>query len=63
MRTLRWALLASFMVAVFGVIGCEGQTTSKSSSGVGGQANSPQGGGKIEFKKQGNAGPSGGADN
>ncbi len=61
MRTTCWAFLLLFVAAV--AIGCEGQTTSKSSTGVGGQANSPQGGGKIEFKKQGNAGPSGGADN
>jgi hypothetical protein len=61
MRATCWSVLV--LLAVAFTVGCDSSGGGKSSTGVGGQANTPQGGGKIEIQKKGNSGPAGGGDN
>jgi hypothetical protein len=63
MRATIYSLL--LLLTVAWVAGCDtGSTGTKTSSGVGGSAGQPEGGGKVRMdKKPGTAGPAGAADN
>lgn len=61
MRSLRWAMMVVFTMAVFGAVGCQPASETKTSSGVGGSTTHTDGdGGFSNTKKGGGAEPTGG---
>lgn len=64
MRATIWSLMMLLSFALVGATGCDNGSATKTSTGVGGQANNPQPASMIKpHKPAGGAGGAGGGDN